>query len=231
MGTPALDRVRMGFWNVCKIVSIILGACLNWVIFPALVDSTVKSTLQLKESNTETWDSWKEPPITPYMKFTFFQVENPQEVEAGEKPIGKEVGDFAYKEVRRKENIHSIFDEISYGSYIHYEFDAAASGEDAKDPHKEITVINPVLAIVNALIVELRETLRETVGGIIHKVCSIPEGHYKIKIDCDNFQIPDLKPLCPSLLDENGFLPFEYKDGKFILKIGNLPDPIELPCI
>jgi len=228
----------MGFWNVCKIVSIvlgpiliILGACLNWVIFPAVVDSTVKSTLQLKESNTETWDSWKEPPITPYMKFTFFQVENPQEVEAGEKPRVKEVGDFAYKEVRRKENIHSIFDEISYGSYIHYEFDAAASGEDAKDPHKEITVINPVLAIVNALIVELRETLKETVGGIIHKVCSIPEGHYKVKINCDNFPIANLKPLCPSLLDADGFLPFEYKDGKFILKISILPDPYELPCV
>jgi len=227
----------MGVWNVCKIVSIILGpiliilgACLNWAIFPAVVDQTVRSTLQLKPSNTETWESWVEPPITPYMKFTFFQVENPQEVVTGGKPRVKEVGDFAYREVRRKENIHSIFDEISYGSYIHYEFDASASGEDGKDPHKEITVINPVLAIVNALIAELRGTLRDTVGGIISQVCSIPEGHYKIKLDCDKLPLPDpIGPLCPQLLDADGFLNFDYKDGDIIITFMGMVIP--LPCL
>ena len=71
--------------------------------------------MELTESNTETWEAWVEPPITPYMKFTFFNVENPKVIKAGGKPSVREIGDFAYREVRRKEQILTIQDEISFG--------------------------------------------------------------------------------------------------------------------
>ena len=52
------------------------------------------------------------------MKFTFFNVSNTADVKAGiAKPIVTEVGPFAYREVRRKENILPIQDEISFGGY------------------------------------------------------------------------------------------------------------------
>ena len=52
------------------------------------------------------------------MKFTFFNVENVDEVRAGGKPNVTEVGPFAYKEVPRKENILSIQDDISFGRCV-----------------------------------------------------------------------------------------------------------------
>jgi len=122
------------------------------------VNSMVLSTLQLTPSNEETWDAWIEPPITPYMKFTFFNVENPDEVRAGTaKPNVTELGPFSYREVRRKENILSIQDEISFGSYIHYEFDEDESCEACKID-TEVTVINPVMVIIGTLVEQAHET-------------------------------------------------------------------------
>ena len=48
-------------------------------------------------------------------RFTFFNVENADEIKKGGKPSVKEVGDFAYKEVRRKEMILPVQDQISFG--------------------------------------------------------------------------------------------------------------------
>ena len=75
----------------------------------------VESSLKLEESNRETWEAWVAPPITPYMKFTFFNVTNPDAIVEGDKPEVSEVGHFAYREVREKQNINPILDEISFG--------------------------------------------------------------------------------------------------------------------
>merc|ERR1711892_1079115 len=60
--------------NICKIVSactglvfIVLGASLKWGIFPAVVNSMIISTLQLKPENKETWEAW-------VRQFSFFTV-------------------------------------------------------------------------------------------------------------------------------------------------------------
>ena len=44
-------------------------------------------------------DSWKEPPITPFLKFYFFNVTNSQEFleDPDVKPILKEIGPFVYE--------------------------------------------------------------------------------------------------------------------------------------
>ena len=49
------------------------------------------------------------------MKFTFFNVENPDEVRNGFKPRVTEIGPFSYIEDRQKRNPVTIYDEISYG--------------------------------------------------------------------------------------------------------------------
>merc|ERR1719166_416798 len=95
------------------------------------------------------------------MKFTFFNVENADEIISPNvvKPRVTEKGAFAYREVRRKEHVRSLLDEISYGSYTHYEFDAEASDEGSKNPESMVTIINPVLAIINAVQLQLHERL------------------------------------------------------------------------
>merc|ERR1711915_248592 len=145
--------------EICKLVTastavilIGLGAGLKWGIFPAVVDSMVKSQLELNKKNTETWEAWIEPPITPFMKFTFFNVTNLEDIRAGKaKPSVSEEGPFVYREIMRKENLLTIEDEIRYGSYKHNEFDETESCETCKIDTK-VTVINPVIVLVSYLI-------------------------------------------------------------------------------
>ena len=44
-------------------------------------------------------------------------------------------------------------------SYVHYEFDSEASDEGAKDADAPVTIINPVLALMNAIQMQLKMSL------------------------------------------------------------------------
>ena len=99
----------------------------------------VHSYLTLSPNNTDTWEAWLEPteqqPL--FMKFTFFNVDNAEQIISNNaKPRVSEKGAFAYREVkwskniksphvnarwksklqvRRKEHVRPLLDEISYG--------------------------------------------------------------------------------------------------------------------
>jgi len=138
----------------------VLGACLKWAIFPAVVTSMINSQLKLTPDNGETWDAWIEPPVTPYMKFTFFNVENPDEVRNGFKPRVTEIGPFSYIEDRQKRNPVTIYDEISYGSYIGYEFDEVTSCSECAI-NTNVTVINPVMVLLPYLVDKTLDDIRK----------------------------------------------------------------------
>ena len=58
--------------------------------------------MTLEPSNTDTWEAWMEPTSQQplFMKFTFFNVENADEIVADNvKPRVTEKGAFAYREV------------------------------------------------------------------------------------------------------------------------------------
>jgi len=99
---------------------------------------------------TDAYEAWAgQPPIDVLMKFTLLNVTNPEEVKQGAKPIVVDVGPFTYKELRHKEHVVTVNEHISYGSYIAYEFQQDLSyGSDTM----ELTIINPVLAGIPALI-------------------------------------------------------------------------------
>jgi len=168
--------------KVCQIVTgvlgalfIILGICLKYAILPVVVDSLVMSKLKLVESNTETWEAFVTPPVTPFMKFTFFKVENPTDVKEGKKPRVSEIGPFSYIENREKDNILSIQDTISYGSYIDYVFDETTSCPECTID-KEVTVINPLPIILDYVVDKLLHDIEMmTIGGI--PIGSIPIGN------------------------------------------------------
>jgi len=252
----------MAFRNVCKIVSvvlgpllIILGVCVKWAIFPTVVDNLVHSYLTLDPSNEDTWKAWIEPtdqqPL--FMKFTFFNVENAEEIVFNNtKPRVTERGAFAYREVRRKEHVRSLLDEISYGSYTHYEFDADASDDGSKDPESKVTIINPVLAIVNAVQLQLHERLLQlssfdtmfswlsasvdceqdlegkTGAGAL---CSmIPERDYNIPCDLLKLVLPaeQVDAICDPVTNAVGMT---YAVGVFTLHLPPpLGDSLTVPC-
>jgi len=146
-------------------VLVVLGACLKWAIFPAVVTSMINSQLKLTPDNGETWEAWIEPPVTPYMKFTFFNVENAEEVRNGYKPRVTEIGPFSYEEDREKMNPEIIYDEISYGSYIGYRYDAETSCSNcAIDTN--VTVINPVMILLPYLVDKTLDNINMTIGSL-----------------------------------------------------------------
>jgi len=163
--------------SICKIVSactglilVVLGASFKWSIFPSVVNSMVMSTLQLSPDNKDTWDAWVTPAVDPYMKFTFFNVTNVEAVKAGTaKPQVVEIGPFTYREVRRKENIMTLQEEISFGSYIAYVFEEDLSCDTCKID-TEVTIINPVVAIVSYMLEDLKDMVYDlppiTIAGM-----------------------------------------------------------------
>jgi len=179
----SIEVIQMGKCaKICTIVSgvlgvvfIILGVCLKYAILPVVVDSLVMSKLELVESNTETWDAFVTPPVTPFMKFTFFEVQNPEDVINGIKPKVTEIGPFSYIENREKDNILSIQEKISYGSYIDYVFDDETSCPECTID-KNVTVINPLPIMIDYLVNKLLHDIEMmTIGGI--PIGSIPIGN------------------------------------------------------
>lgn len=48
-------------------------------------------------NGSETFDSWKKPPLPVYIQFYFFNVTNPEEILRGETPRLEEVGPYTYR--------------------------------------------------------------------------------------------------------------------------------------
>ncbi|XP_023349462.1 lysosome membrane protein 2 isoform X2 [Eurytemora carolleeae] len=149
--------------------------------------------IKLSPDNTEIWDTWIEPTaqLPVYMKFTFLNVTNPEEIKDGEKPIVNEVGPFAYREVRRKDGVTIMDDSISYGSYISYELDENESCPSCTEDTM-ITVINPALAGIVTLIEDLAGDIEidlgygpQTVASLILSIidAAITERHGEYEDD------------------------------------------------
>lgn len=74
------------------------------VAFPPILRSQVKKQVALKDGS-EMRDLWSNLPFPMDFKIYLFNVTNPNEITAGEKPILKEVGPFFYDEFKQKVNL------------------------------------------------------------------------------------------------------------------------------
>ncbi|KAF6132715.1 scavenger receptor class B member 2 [Phyllostomus discolor] len=66
-------------------------------VFQKAVDQTIEKNIVLR-NGSETFDSWKKPPLPVYSQFYFFNVTNPEEILRGEIPRLEEVGPYTYSE-------------------------------------------------------------------------------------------------------------------------------------
>lgn len=153
--------------NATLIISILVlvsSIVIKWVAVPMVIESQAYSNLELVEGTTG-FDVWIEPPNEIFLKYYFFNVENPDEIKKGAKANLTQVGPYVYKEIRKKQNIVPIGDEeLLYGQFISYTFDleqTLAQGCIGPDPEIDcssrdnVTIINTVLVgmvdILNSL--------------------------------------------------------------------------------
>uniref|UniRef100_A0A8C6MKE0 Scavenger receptor class B member 2 n=1 Tax=Moschus moschiferus TaxID=68415 RepID=A0A8C6MKE0_MOSMO len=73
-------------------------------VFQKAVDQKIEKNIVLR-NGSETFDSWKKPPLPVYTQFYFFNVTNPEEILNGETPRLEEVGPYTYRELRNKDDI------------------------------------------------------------------------------------------------------------------------------
>ena len=142
-------------------------------------------------------------------------------------------------------------------SYTHYEFDADASDEGSKDPESTVTIINPVLAIVNAVQLQLHARVHQRSSSLFSSlginceagttidgrplgdaICAaIPNGIYEIPCDLtdDDTLGPILQQTCSKDTDGDQIpdkVVLRYEDGNiYFPEVEGMGDtPFQYTC-
>merc|ERR1712241_75883 len=117
---------------------------LFWLfIFPVVFKEILDSKLIIKEG-TPAYDAWKKPSLPTTLRVFLFSVENPTEVERGEKPKLEQVGPFVYNE--QLERINEVFHSNGTVSYDTKKLWFFLEEESASLESPVTTVDVPILA-------------------------------------------------------------------------------------
>eukprot|EP00095_Tigriopus_kingsejongensis_P004509 maker-scaffold427_size174323-snap-gene-0.42 protein:Tk04509 transcript:maker-scaffold427_size174323-snap-gene-0.42-mRNA-1 annotation:"hypothetical protein DAPPUDRAFT_326408" len=145
---------------VAGIILVVFGACLQWVIFPIVLEDQLYKQLDLREG-TEGYKAWLDPPVPVFMNFYFFNVTNTAAVATGAKPELVEIGPYCFREDRLKQDILELNAEhLQYGLYLAYHYDQAeterqgcqnGSGQPCSRTD-QVTILNVVLAAIAQLL-------------------------------------------------------------------------------
>ncbi|XP_055891702.1 lysosome membrane protein 2-like [Biomphalaria glabrata] len=135
--------------KICMVSFILLAAIAGSMVplidYSYPVNQAIKKLLVLAEYSM-TYDLWKDIPLPIFLQFYIFNVENPEEVMNGSKPILTQTGPYTYRERRLKVNITwNQNGTISYRQIRKYTFDPEMSAGNETDL---ITTINPVVALI-----------------------------------------------------------------------------------
>ncbi|KAJ3662456.1 hypothetical protein Zmor_006804 [Zophobas morio] len=127
-----------------SIVLTVLSVILIIRVFPDLIKNEIFKNVRLIRG-TEQYDRFLEIPFPVSFKVFVFNVENPNEIISGQKPVVKEIGPFVYK-LHWTKLVHGTNEDDDTISYIDqqiYEFDSEASGNLSDTNY--VTVANPVM--------------------------------------------------------------------------------------
>ncbi|KAJ8922400.1 hypothetical protein NQ315_004345 [Exocentrus adspersus] len=135
-----------GFTLVCA------GFYLGLKVFPDVVTNKIWEAKILTE-NTEQWDLFMEVPFPFTFKIYIFDVQNPEGILQGQKPVVKEAGPYIYKVYKWKSEVEWQGDDISYYSYMRFEFDKEASGIHTEEDR--VTILNTAY---NSMLLQVEAT-------------------------------------------------------------------------
>ncbi|XP_039278821.1 sensory neuron membrane protein 2-like [Nilaparvata lugens] len=132
-----------GILAVSGLLLCLFGVLLGTIIFPSIIEMKIKEETALS-NNSEAFKHWLQPPPLLFNVY-IFNVTNPTEVAAGEKPIVREVGPYVYVQrmIREVIDYHEEDDTLSYATRKIYTFNQQRSGS-LKESDK-VTMINPTL--------------------------------------------------------------------------------------
>uniref|UniRef100_A0A8C7NFE2 Scavenger receptor class B member 1 n=1 Tax=Oncorhynchus mykiss TaxID=8022 RepID=A0A8C7NFE2_ONCMY len=101
---------------------------------PIIIDNQIVKNLVIDPKNEMSYTMWKDVPVPFFMTVYFFNVLNPTEVLAGEKPMVEQRGPYVYRKHIQKQNItfhpnHTV----SYLEYRSYFFEPSMSVGNESD--------------------------------------------------------------------------------------------------
>uniref|UniRef100_V5I8K2 Sensory neuron membrane protein 2 n=1 Tax=Anoplophora glabripennis TaxID=217634 RepID=V5I8K2_ANOGL len=139
---------------------------LSFVGVPKIIDSQVKSSVQL-EKGTEQWDRFVELPFPLHFKVWLFNVTNPEEIQKSAKPILNEVGPYYYDETVIKDIMlyNPSDDTVTYKRKLSFAFNKEESGTLTEDD--ELVLLNPVMLSMTQLTTVLE---RMALGGCLDRI-------------------------------------------------------------
>ncbi|XP_045463777.1 sensory neuron membrane protein 2-like [Harmonia axyridis] len=155
-----IPKKKMLYITFSGVLLIILGIILGFKVLPKVVEKKVWESVVLKEK-TEQWDLFKEMPFPFTFKVYFFNVENPEGIMKGEKPIVSEKGPYVYDLFHWKTDISVEEEFISFYDWTNFVFNKQASGELREDD--ELTLLN---APFNGLFIQVEEISPNALEGV-----------------------------------------------------------------
>ncbi|KAB5549199.1 hypothetical protein PHYPO_G00064640 [Pangasianodon hypophthalmus] len=115
------------------------------------IEEKLKREITLTEGS-KVFQTWKNPPPPVFMEFFFFNVTNPDEFMAGQKPRLTHMGPYTYREYRPKENVTFVENGTKVSALTPKTF-VFVPEMSAGDPSVDlVTTVNiPAVAVMNKL--------------------------------------------------------------------------------
>ncbi|KAL0965267.1 hypothetical protein UPYG_G00279040 [Umbra pygmaea] len=126
------SKIAIGL-SVAGTLMVVFGTVLVFV-GPIIVDDQIVKNLVIDPKNELSYTMWKDVPVPFFMSVYFFNILNPTEVLAGEKPMVEQKGPYVYRKRIEKQNItfhHN--DTVSYLEYRTYFFEPSMSVGNESD--------------------------------------------------------------------------------------------------
>ncbi|XP_058268455.1 scavenger receptor class B member 1 isoform X2 [Hemibagrus wyckioides] len=144
------SKIAIGL-SVFGLLAVVFGTVLAFV-GPAVVKDQIIKNVELNPQNKLSYTMWKDIPVPFFMSIYFFNVLNPEEILAGEKPTVEQRGPYVYREKRWKDNI-TFHDNktVSYREYRQYFFEESMSIGNESD----VVTIPNLLVLGTSVMVDI----------------------------------------------------------------------------
>ncbi|XP_076842650.1 scavenger receptor class B member 1 isoform X3 [Brachyhypopomus gauderio] len=147
------SKIAIGLLIV-GILTLVFGTVLVFV-GPVVIDEQIVKNTQINPQNELFYTMWKDIPVPFFMSIYLFNVLNPNEILAGEKPMVEQRGPYVYSEKRLKDNItFHANNTVSFLEYRQYFFEESMSAGSESD----VVTIPNMLVLGSSVMMEKMPT-------------------------------------------------------------------------